>query len=189
MKKLLKLFGLLLAMGTLFCLSSCDDLFNLGNEDDNTQQTTTDDEEQAQAYVKATDTINHEFYLSDDKTSYIYYTSTQLFNYGEYTDCVYQISFTPKDSGATKGTWKLYTRPIASVKTIQMIYSGTFQGVDSGSVKNGGTVKLLIDNEVIDTLTIANKSVTTATKTTVTAFAFTANVAASHKVIGAEDAK
>ena len=181
MKKLLKLFGLLIAMGTLFCLSSCDDLFNTGDD--------TPVEEKAKAYVQSTDSINHEFYLSDDKNSYIYYTSTQLFNYGNHTDCVYQISFTPRDSAATKGTWKLYTRPIASTKTIEMVYQGTFQGENSGSVRNGGTIKLLIDNEVVDTLTVESKGVTTATGVSKTAFAFTANVAASHKAIGAKDAK
>lgn len=187
MKKLLKLFGLLLAMGTLFCLSGCDLATLLG--EDNTQQTPRDNEEKAKEYVKSTDAINHEFYLSDDKNSYIYYTSTQLFNYGDHTDCIYQISFTPKDSAATKGTWKLYTRPIASTKLIEMVYQGTFQGVNSGSVRNGGTVQLLINNEVIDTLTVESKGITTATGVTKTAFAFTANVAASHKAIGAKDAK
>lgn len=179
MKKLLKLFGLLIAMGTLFCLSSCDGLFGGGEEE----------EEKARTYVKSTDSINHEFYLSDDKSSYIYYTSTQLFNYGKHTDCIYQISFTPKDSAASKGTWKLYTRPIASTKTIEMVYEGTFQGENSGSVRNGGTVKLLINNEVVDTLTVESKGITTATGVSKTAFAFTANVAASHKAIGATDAK
>jgi hypothetical protein len=183
MKKLLKLFGLLLAMGTLFCLSSCDDLFNMDNNEDKPV------EEKAKEYVKSTDAINHEFYLSDDKTSYIYYTSTKLFSYENYTDCVYQISFTPKDSAASKGTWKLYTRPIASTKTIEMVYSGTFKAVGSGSIRNGGTVELLINDEVVDTLTVENKTVTTATGVSKTAYAFTANVAASHKAIGAKDAK
>ncbi len=180
MKKLLKLFGLLIAMGTLFCLTSCDGLF--GGEAE-------EDIEKAKKYVKSTDKIDHEFYLSDDKSSYIYYTSTQLFDYGKHTDCVYQISFTPKDSAATKGTWKLYTRPIASTKTIEMVYEGTFQGENSGSVRNGGTVNLLINNEVIDTITVESKGVTTATGVSKTAFAFTANVSASHKAIGATDAK
>ena len=186
MKKLLKLFGLLLAMGTLFCLSSCDDLFNMDNNEDKPV------EEKAKEYVKSTDAINHEFYLSDDKTQYIYYTSTTAFNYQDYENCIYQISFTPKNSAATKGTWIIYTRPINSYNTIERLYegcSGTFEGVNNGSVRNGGTVKLLLDNQEISTVTIENKTLTNEKNKTVTAYAFTLNVVAAHKYIGAEDVK
>lgn len=85
MKKLLKLFGLLIAMGTLFCLSGCDQLFNLGNEDDNTQQTTTDDE--------IGDVLEHTFIMEKPQGySFYYYTSTTRFIYDE-KESYYQISF------------------------------------------------------------------------------------------------
>ena len=179
MKKLFKIFGLAFVLGTLFCMTSCDDLFNT-EEDPLTK---------AKSYEKQTDAINHEFWLSDDKSSYLYYTSTQSFNYGKHEDCIYQISFTPKDSAASKGNWKLYTRPRGSSKTIELVHEGTFRSVNSGSVRNGGTIELLIGSEVIDTLTIEYKTVTTATGNQKEAYAFTANVAASHKAIGAKDSK
>ncbi|MBP5603332.1 MAG: hypothetical protein J6X78_11470 [Treponema sp.] len=185
MKKIFKLFGILLAIGTILCLASCDGLLNmmLDNEEDKDQTP------EGIAYTQADSTINHEFYLSDDMNSYIYYTSTQSFNYGNHQDCIYQISFTPKNSAASKGTWKLFTRPKATTKTIEMIYQGTFEGVNNGSVRNGGTVQLKIGNDVIETLNIEMKSVTTSSGATLDAYACIVNVAASHTAIGATDSK
>lgn len=180
MKKLWKLFGILIAVSTLFCLSGCDML--LGSKDNSTP------EEKAKEYVKSTDAINHEFYLSDNKGQYVYYTSTQRFKYGNHDDCIYQVNFTTKDSAGTKGDWKLYTRERGSTKTIEMIYKGTFKGVSNGSVTSGGTVELYIGEELYDTLNIELKTVAL-TSGDKEAYAFTTNVAAAHASINAEDVK
>lgn len=186
MKKIFKLTGVLLALAMVIGLSSCADLLGVGlGGTEKKKQTTT---ETPMEYVDADTPINHEFYLSDDKTSYIYYTSTTRFTYGNHNDCIYQISFKPDNSAATKGTWKLYTRERSTVKTIEMIYEGTFKGVDNGSVKTGGTVQLLIGNTVVDTMEIESKTVQL-TSGNKTALACDVNVASAHKAIGAKDAK
>ncbi len=182
MKKIFKLFGVLIAMSTLLCLSGCDLASLLGGGDSTP-------EEVAKEYQKVTgDAIEHEFYLSDDKSSYIYYTSIQRFAYGNHNDCIYQISFTPKKSDAIEGTWKLYSRERGNPKIIELVYDGTFKGVNGGSVRNGGTVNILINNEVIDTLTIEERPVNLASGTA-TKMACFVNVAASHKVLNAHDEK
>ncbi len=192
MKKIFKVFSLLLAFATLMTLTSCDDLWGLINENDkpqSSQQDNTTDDGTPKDYVAVTGVINHDFYLSDDKGSYIYYTSINSFQYGNYTDCVYQISFTPKDSAATRGDWKLYTRPRGSNKTIDFIYKGTFEGVNGGSIKTGGTVKLLIGSELVDTLTIAKSNIKVLSGEIREKYVFNANVSAAHAAIDAHDEK
>ena len=189
MKKLFRLFGLLLAMGTLFCLSGCDQLFNSENEDDKPV------EEKAKDYVEVTsgDKIEHMFYLSlDQPKANKYFTSTTAFTYttlkgvvyDETNPCVYQFCFHPTNSAETKGTWTLYTRPKGSTTTIELIYKGTYEG----KVTDNGEVKLLIDNALIQTIEI-EKKVIQLEKTSPDTYVFTANMAASHKAIGATDAK
>ncbi len=181
MKKIFKLLNVLIAISILLCLSGCDLGGLVGG--DNTAP------EEALQYQKADgEPIEHEFYLSDDKTSYIYYTSTQRFVYGNHDDCIYQISFKPTKSDASEGTWKLYTRERGSTKIIDLIYEGTFKGVNGGSIRNGGTVNILIENEIIDTLTIEERPVYLSSGV-VRKTACYVNVAASHKIIGATDAK
>ena len=185
MKKLSKILGLTVLTGILFCMSGCSGLFEgngfkIKNADD------------VKEYMEDAEAINHTFYLSDDKSSWIYYTSTTAFNYPDHDDCIYQFSFTPKTTAATNGTWILYTRPRGSTTKIEQIYegcSGTFEGVNNGSIRNGGTVKLLLDGQEISTVSIENKQITTATGVSKTAYAFTLNVVAAHKYIGAEDVK
>lgn len=180
MKKIFKVFSALLAFMMVIGLSSCGDLFNTGDATP---------EEIAKKYQKASgDAIEHEFYLSDDKSSYIYYTSIQRFVYGNHNDCIYQISFKPTKSDASEGTWKLYTRERGNPKIIELVYDGTFKGVNGGSVRNGGTVNILIDNEIIDTLTIEQRPVQL-TSGTATKMACYVNVAASHTALGAHDEK
>lgn len=191
MKKICKVFGVLLAFAMVVGLSSCDSLWKMylpDEEDDNTVQTTDDTNETPMEYVTVDTPINHEFYLSDDKSSYIYYTSTTRFIYENHDDCIYQISFTPTKSDASQGKWKLYTRERATVKTIDMIHQGTFKGVNGGSIKTGGTVQLLIDNQVIQTIEISKKTVQLASGSK-EAYACQINVAAAHKAINATDAK
>ena len=193
MKKLLKLFGLLLAMGTLFCLSGCDLATLLG--EDNTQQTPRDNEEKAKTYEEVTsgDKIEHEFYLSlDQPKSNKYFTSTTAFTYttskgvvyDETNPCIYQFCFHPTISAETKGTWTLYTRPKASTSTIELIYKGTYEG----KVTDNGQVKLFIDNNLIQTLDV-KKKVIQLENTSPDTYVFTANMTAAHKSIGAKDAK
>ena len=181
MKKIFKVFGARLAFAMVIGLCSCDGLFPQGGD--------AQDEEVAKKYEKANgDAINHEFYLSDNKGQYVYYTSTQRFKYGNHEDCIYQVNFTTKDSAGTKGDWKLYTRERGSTKTIEMIYKGTFKGVSNGSVTTGGKVELYISEDLYDTVDIEQKTVAL-TSGDKEAYAFTTNVAAAHAVINAEDVK
>jgi len=179
MKKLFRLFGLLIAVSTLMCLSSCGGITGTG----------TGEEENTNVNGNENQVISHGFYLSDDKGGIIYYTSTQSFNYGNHEDCIYQVQFNLNNSAATKGSWLLYTRPRGTTTVIDNVYEGTFRGVNSGSIRNGGTVELLIDSKVVDTLTVEKKTITTSKGTVLDAFTFMANVTASHKAIGATDAK
>ncbi len=195
MKKILKVFSILMAVAMIAGFTSCDDIFNFGFPENNENQQTTNgdndttNKEPMQYIDNITEVINHDFYLSDDKSSYIYYTSINSFQYGNHTNCVYQISFTPKRSDASAGDWKLYTRPRASSKTINFIYQGTFEGVNGGSVRNGGTVKLMIGSEVVDTFTISKQNIKILSGETKEKFVFTANVAAAHAAIDAKDEK
>ena len=107
MKKLLKLFGLLLAMGTLFCLSGCDGLFEGEAEED---------------YSKP---INHTF-VKDNTTvgnSFVYYNSTTKFSYTGHDACYYQMSF-----NTGKKTWSIYTRTTSSTNKIEDVSGGTYTG-------------------------------------------------------------
>ena len=171
MKKLLKLFGLLLAMGTLFCLSSCDGLFG-GNEN----------EEETE--------IIHEFYQSDKKGYYYYYTSTTGFTYttqdgivyDKSNPCIYQVCFS---QGANKGTWNMYTRTKASYNKIEDVYKDvTYEG----DVSKDGEVKLYLEGKLFQTIKIETKTIQL-TNTTPTTCVFTANIIAAHKKIKATDAK
>ena len=107
MKKLLKLFGLLIAMGTLFCLSSCDGLFGGASEQD---------------YSKP---INHTF-VKDNTTvgnSFVYYNSTTQFSYAGHNACYYQMSF-----NTGKKTWLIYTRTTSSTNKLEDVSGGTYTG-------------------------------------------------------------
>ena len=168
MKKLLKLFGLLLAMGTLFCLSSCDDLLGLNGED-NTQQaatttTTTDNE-----------VLEHTFVMDmadkdPAKQIYIYYTSTTRFSYPDHPNCYYQVVFNKQGN-----KWSMYTRPVESMNKINDVASGTY-GKDESVITEG-------------TVTLSDKETITIKKNSEGKLYFTANVYASHKAIGAKDDK
>ena len=172
MKKLFKLFGILIAVSTLMCLSSCKDIMG-GSKDDKEE------------------IINHEFYHSDKKGSYYYYTSTTSFTYtspenGTVYDktnpCIYQVCFT---QGTNKGTWNMYTRPKSSQTPIDFVYkNGTYEG----DVSKEGVIKLYIENELFQTITLETKTVQLE-NTTPTALVFTANITAAHKSIGAKDSK
>ena len=168
MKKLLKLFGLLLAMGTLFCLSSCDDLLGLNGENTPTKQEIEDE------YYN--NPINHTF-VKDNTTvgnSFIYYNSTTKFSYTNHDSCYYQMSF-----NVGKKTWQIYTRTTSSVTKIEDVSGGTFTGNPSAE---GDLV--LTSSDVKS----ASQTVTIKKNDDGTLY-FVGNVAASHKAIGAKDAK
>ncbi|MBO4628949.1 MAG: hypothetical protein J5687_03245 [Treponema sp.] len=166
MKKLLKLFGLLLAMGTLFCLSSCDGLFGggaNGADDSNTPETT------------SSNPINHTFVKEDTVGyNYYYYTSTTRFSYGEHTECYYQISF-----NVAKKTWIIYTRPVASTTKIEDIASGSYEGDPSKE----GKLKLIAADNKSATQTVKVE------KNSAGKLCFIGDVAASHQYLGAKDEK
>ena len=127
MKKIFKLFGIMIAVTTLMCLSSCDQLLNLGeNEND--------------------EVLTHSFVIDMGdkditKQIYIYYTSTTRFSYGDHPSCYYQMVFSKQGN-----TWKLYTRPVDSMTKINDVGEGTFGSKES--VITEGTVTLS-DKETI----------------------------------------
>ena len=170
MKKLLKLFGLLIAMGTLFCLSSCDSLLNGSEPKDETP------------------VVDYTFYLSDDKVSYQYFSGTTQFSYTDsdgvkHDDCIYQVSFTPKTSNT--GKWMMYIRPKSSTTTVETKFKGTYEG----NVKQEGQVKLLNeDGQLNRNITIEYKEIqlTNSKKTT---YVFTTDVGEVHKYYGCSNAK
>ena len=154
MKKLLKLFGLLIAMGTLFCLSSCDGLLGGGEEEE---------------------VLEHTFVIDMadkdiTKQIYIYYTSTTRFSYDDHPNCYYQMVFNKQGN-----KWSMYTRPVESMTKIKDIASGTFG--NNESVITEGTV------------TLSDKETIKIKKNSDGKLYFTANVYASHKSLGAKDAK
>ena len=202
MKKIIKGLSILFLFAVALNFTACGNIAALlGNPTDdngNTQQQQgTDDNEtrQPEDYIEvsAENPINYEFYLSDDKPhSYKYFTSTNKFvytakngtKYDETNPCIYQLSFSPRTTAETDGTWYLYTRPHGSAKTIDFIYKGKYEG----KVTEEGQVKLYIDDQLIQTLTVEKKDVQLPT-TTKNTYVFTANMKAAHTAIGATDAK
>ena len=162
MKKLFKLFGLMIITSTLFCLSSCGNIFGNKSGDD--------------------EVINHDFVIAPNgkditTQQFIYYVSTTIFSYQGYEKCYYQINF----NRATK-SWRMFTRAVASETPITDIASGTY-GEDKDVIINGGTLVLTDadDAQYSQTVTIVKAADGT--------LSFNANVAPAHKSIGAKDAK
>ena len=171
MKKIFKVFGVLLAFMMVIGLTSCGDLFNFGNNKDDSN-----------------DPINHTFYLSLSQTQYKYYSDTTHFSFTDkdgvfYADCIYQISFTPNTKG-TGGNWIMYIRPDGSYSNKETQYKGTYEG----NAENEGTLKLYVNDELLKTLTLENKEIQVKSITK-TALTFTTDVAKAHKYYGAKDEK
>ena len=135
MKKLLKLFGLLIAFGTLFCLSGCGNLLNKSSDDDYSEP------------------INHTFVrdMTMPGDSFVYYNSTKAFSYKDNASCYYQIKF-----NAGKKTWMLYTRTTASSTPIEEIAGGTFTG--SPSKEGELTLTSADEKTATQTVTVAKNS-------------------------------
>lgn len=198
MKKIFKLFGVLLAFAMVVGLSSCGNIFGTDTTGLNNQGTQNNNNGNNNQQQQISGKVEHEFYLSDDKSSYIYYTDLQLFTYscvdskgnelvyGPDNPCYYQISFYVKNSANTKGTWTMYTRPKSSTNTLEdfTVLKGDFDG----NIKEPGTVKLLIDGQVVQTLTLTRKTVQLE-KSSPTTIVFTADVTTVHTAINATDAK
>ena len=74
MKKILKVFSILMALAMIAGFTSCDDIFNFGfpENNNNFQQATNGDDKTP---------INHTFYLSLSQTQYKYYTDTTHFSF------------------------------------------------------------------------------------------------------------
>ena len=160
MKKLLKLFGLLIAFGTLFCLSGCGNLTSKSEEE-----------------VDYSQPINHLFLKDTTDTGYFvcHYNAQNIFKYKDYTNCYYQIEFT----ASSPKKFNLYTRTKASTNIIESIAKGTF----TGDPWKEGDVTLTISegNCAFQTITI--------TKNNSGILCFTGDVAASHQFLGAKDSK
>lgn len=161
MKKIFKVFGALLAFAMVIGLSSCGDMLN------GTQNNGKDDE--------IGDVLEHTFVLDMGdkditKQTFIYYTSTTRFSYGEYTQCYYQMSF-----NVSKKSWILYTRPAASTTPIQEVGKGSYGSKESPIVE--GTVTL----DGLQAIELKKQSDGK--------LYFIANIAAVHKAIGAHDEK
>ena len=155
MKKLFKLFGLLIITSTILCLSSCNGIFGGEKKDE--------------------EVLEHTFVMDmadkdPAKQIYIYYTSTTRFSYENHPNCYYQMVFSKQGN-----TWTMYTRPVESMTKITDIGSGTY-GKDESVIAEG-------------TVTLSDKETITITKNSDGKLCFKANVYASHKAIGAKDAK
>jgi len=180
MKKIMDLKKLLIAslLALSFCVSfsSCDLLAAALSEG-------TDEETVKNIYT---------FSCTDNKGTYIYYTSTETFKYTSSSDnelhenCIYQISFTSKNTANTIGTWRVYTRPKASTTTIDTVANGTF----SGCILEAGEVSLTYeDDSSAGTVTISGEAVTEGTTTDYTGLTFTMDVSTLHSSIGASNEK
>ncbi|MCR4736441.1 MAG: hypothetical protein K5829_15705 [Treponema sp.] len=190
MKKIIGLKKLLIAsfMALSFCVSfsSCDLLTAALSGENNEEDE--DDEEETVKNI-------YTFKCTDNKGTYIYYTSTETFKYTSSSDngdnelhenCIYQISFAPKNTANTSGTWRVYTRPKASTTTIDTVANGTF----SGCILEAGEVSLTYeDNSSAGTVTISGEVVTSGTTTDYTGLTFTMDVSKLHSSIGASNEK
>ncbi|MBO4532983.1 MAG: hypothetical protein J5726_04725 [Treponema sp.] len=185
MKKICKLFGVLLAFTMVIGLASCDGLFNPGNTGFGRAGNAGNSGSQQQGDETP---INHTFYLSDNQFAHKYYTDTTHFSFTDkdgvyYADCIYQISFSPNTKG-TGGNWIMYIRPDGSTSNKETQYKGTYEG----DAENEGTLKLYVNDELLKTLTLENKEIQVKSITK-TALTFTTDVAKAHKYYGAKDEK
>ena len=173
MKKICKLFGVLLAFTMVIGLASCDGLFNPGNTGFGRAGNAGNSGSQQQG---DTDPIKHTF-IKDDTTgiSFFYYTSTTRFTYPDNPEiCYYQISF-----NAGEKTWILYARPAASTKAKEQIANGTYTG-DPSKV---GTLVLTSPDGKAASQTIEIKT------NDAGRLYFVGDVTASHKYLNAQDEK
>ena len=189
MKKILKLFGVLLAAATLFSLSACDLATLMGGGNTGMKAANGGNNNSSQTGDESGDPINHTFYLSDDQFAHKYFTDTQSFSFTDkdgvhYTECIYQISFSPSTTQETSGTWIMYIRPKASTSNKETQYKGTYEG----NVKQEGNVKLYVDGQLLKTIKIEYKEVQL-TSTTKTTYVFTTDVSKAHQYYGAQDEK
>ena len=165
MKKLFRLFGLLIAVSTLMCLSSCGGITGTGTGEE--ENTTMD-------YSKP---INHTFIKNSTDTGYFvcHYNAQNIFSYKNYTNCYYQIEFT----NSSPKKFNLYSRTKESTNVLQTIAKGTFTG---DPWKEGDVVLTITEGQsASQTITIK--------KDQNGVLYFTGDVAASHAFIGATDAK
>lgn len=82
------------------------------------------------------------------QTAYIYYASTDKFDYGKYRNCEYQINFSYRTK--TSGTWTLSTR-VANGAIIEKVKSGTY----AGDPWSDGQVVLSADGAEWNTIVIS----------------------------------
>ena len=162
MKKIFKVFGVLLAFMMVIGLTSCGDLFNFGNNKD-----------------EIGDVLEHTFVIDMadkdiDKQISIYYTSTKRFSYKDNDACYYQVAFNKQHN-----SWFMYTRPANSTNKISDVASGTY----TGDIVKEGTLVLSSTEypEYAQTVTLKINSNGK--------LYFTANVASAHKFLGAHDEK
>ena len=169
MKKLLKLFGILIAVSTIFCLSACD-LAGLLGDNGNTTKQELDDE-----YYN--NPIEHTFVRAASDSGYIYchYDAQNTFTYGNHTNCYYQIEF----SYASPIKFSLYTRKKGSMELIETIANGTITG---DPWKEGVVTFTTIEGKsVFQTITIKKDSNNV--------LYFNGDVSVTHKALGAKDEK
>ena len=131
----------------LFSSTSCVIIYEIlgsaletPSSETSSQTTTTETKEKQTLYTFQCDTW---------QTAYIYYASTDKFDYDKYKNCEYQINFSYRTK--TSGTWTLNTR-IANGAIIEKVKNGTY----TGDPWNNGEVVLTADGEKWNTITISN---------------------------------
>lgn len=161
MKKIFKLLGLLLALATVIGFTACDGLFGLGagtDEDDYSQP------------------INHTFLRAESDVGYFvcHYDAQNTFNYGNHTNCYYQIEFTSSSKSFT-----LSTRKKGSMEILEKLTSGTYAG---DPFKEGVVTLTTVEGKsIFQTITIQ--------KNASGRLFFNGDVSVTHKAIGAHDEK
>ena len=155
-----KLLGLLLALATVIGFTACDGLFDLGTggEEDYSEP------------------INHTFVRADSDVGYSFahYDAQNTFNYGNHTNCYYQIEFT-----SSSKAFSLYTRTKGTYDIIEKLTSGTYAG---DPFKEGVVTLTTVEGKsIFQTITIQ--------KNASGKLYFNGDVSVTHKAIGAHDEK
>ena len=162
MKKIFKVFSALLAFMMVIGLTSCGDLFNTGDANDD-------------EYYN--NPIEHTFIraATDSGYNYCHYDAQNTFTYGNHTNCYYQIEF----SYASPIKFSLYTRKKGSYELIETIAKGTITG---DPWKEGVVTFTTIEGKtVFQTITIKKDSNNV--------LYFNGDVSVTHKALGAHDEK
>ena len=199
MKKLsmLKKLFAVLCMSSFVVMTfvSCADLLsglaNNGTKNGNGTETEKEKEKEDTNSTEEKKSI-YNFKATQKSGSYLYFTSTETFEYTsktdnkKYTGCIYQICFNSKNSANTKGSWVVYSRPKASTQTIEIVAKGDFEG----NPYEAGSIKLTYEaGDSAGTVTVSGEAVKKNLEWDYTGLTFSMDVTKLHSTIGAVDEK